>query len=55
VADPLSKKGHSFSQLSCDTIGACIEVQRQLGLHCMETDYQRALELALAKRGMGLK
>jgi GxxExxY protein len=33
-------------------IGACIEVQRQLGLHCMEVDYQRALELALRKRGL---
>ena len=32
--------------------GACIEVQRQLGPHCLEVDYQRALELALAKRGL---
>jgi GxxExxY protein len=43
---------HSFERLSYDTIGACIEVQRQLGRHCMEVDYQRALELALAKRGI---
>jgi GxxExxY protein len=43
---------HSFERLSYDTIGACIEVQRQLGRHCMEVDYQRALELALAKRGV---
>jgi len=48
----LSKKGHGFSQLSYDTIGACIEVQSQLGVHCMEVDYQRALELALGKRGL---
>jgi hypothetical protein len=33
-------------------IGACIDVQRQLGLHCMEPDYQRALEIALPKRGL---
>ena len=25
-------------------------MQRQLGLHCMEVDYQRALKLALKKR-----
>ncbi len=48
----LSHKGHDFSQLSHDVIGACIEVQRQLGLHCMEVDYQRALGIALAKRGL---
>ena len=47
-----SRKGHGFSQLSYDTIGACIEVQSQLGVHCMEVDYQRALELALGKRGL---
>jgi len=38
-----------------------MDVQRQLGLHCdvvpvpargMEVDYQRALELALNKRGL---
>ncbi len=44
--------GHAFEQLSYDVFGACIEVQRQLGPHCMEVDYQRALELALAKRGL---
>ncbi len=49
---PLSKKGHSFGQLSYDSIGACIDVQRQLGVRCMEVDYQRALELALPKRGL---
>jgi GxxExxY protein len=48
----LSHKGYDFSQLSHDVIGACIDVQRQLGLHCMEVDYQRALGIALAKRGL---
>ncbi len=42
--------GHSFESLSYLVFGACIEVQRQLGPHCMEVDYQRALELALGKR-----
>ena len=44
--------GHVFERLSYTVWGACIEVQRQLGPHCMEVDYQRALELALAKRGL---
>jgi GxxExxY protein len=44
--------GHAFEPLSYQVWGACIEVQRQLGPHCMEVDYQRALELALAKRGL---
>ncbi len=52
MSHPLSKKGYQFEQLSHDTIGACIDVQRQLGVHCMEVDYQRALELALPKRGL---
>jgi GxxExxY protein len=47
-----STKGYDFEQLSHDVIGACIDVQRQLGIHCMEVDYQRALELALPKRGL---
>jgi GxxExxY protein len=47
-----SNKGYKFSQLSYEVIGACIDVQRQLGVHCMEVDYQRALEIALAKRGL---
>ena len=42
--------GHAFEPLSYAIFGACIEVQRQLGPHCMEVDYQRALELALKKR-----
>ncbi len=40
---------HSFEPLSYRVIGACIDVQRQLGTHCMEVDYQRALEVALPK------
>jgi GxxExxY protein len=51
----LSACGHEFSRLSYETIGACIDVQHQLGLHCTEVDYQRALELALAKRRLGLE
>ena len=47
-----STKGHQFERLSYDVIGACIDVQRQLGLHCREVDYQRALALALPKRGL---
>jgi GxxExxY protein len=52
VTTERSRKGYAFSQLSHDTIGACIDVQRQLGLHCMEVDYQRALALALKKKGL---
>jgi GxxExxY protein len=47
-----SRKGYSFEQLSYEVIGACIDVQRQMGVHCMEVDYQRALEIALTKRGL---
>jgi GxxExxY protein len=42
--------GHTFEAVSYEVFGACIEVQRQLGPHCMEVDYQRALQLALSKR-----
>ena len=45
--------GHVFEPLSYAVWGACIEVQRQLGPHCMELDYQSALELALPKHGLG--
>ncbi len=45
-------KRHPFEPLSYKVIGACIDVQRQLGTHCMEVDYQRALELALPKFGV---
>ena len=55
MSEPFSIKGYTFGTLSYETIGACIEVQRQLGVHCMEVDYQRALELALAKRGLGFE
>ncbi len=47
-----SKKDHTFEALSYATIGACIDVQRQIGIHCMEVNYQRALELALPKQGL---
>ncbi len=45
-------KRHQFEPLSYNVIGACIDVQRQLGTHCMEVDYQRALELAFPKFGV---
>jgi len=46
------RKGlYQFEPLSYNIIGACIDVQRQLGVHCMEVDYQRALEIALPKFG----
>ena len=44
--------GHEFEALTHDALAACIDVQRQLGLHCTEADYQRALELALPKHGV---
>jgi len=47
-----SQRGYSFETLSQTVIGACIDVQRQLGIHCMEVDYQRALAIALQKRGL---
>ena len=43
---------HHFEPLSYEVFGACISVQRQLGAHCMEVDYQRALELELRLRGL---
>jgi GxxExxY protein len=52
MTQPRSRKGHSFEHLSYEVIGACIDVQRQLGVHCMEVDYQRALALALPRRGL---
>jgi GxxExxY protein len=53
MSDSRSRKGYPFEALSHAVIGACIDVQRQLGVHCMEVDYQRALELALKKNGLG--
>jgi GxxExxY protein len=50
--DNASRKGYEFSPLSYAVIGACQDVQKQLGVHCMEVDYQRALRIALRKRGM---
>jgi GxxExxY protein len=47
-----SRKGYDFFSLSYAVIGACQDVQRQLGVHCMEVDYQRALGIALSKRGL---
>jgi len=52
MTQPGSRKGYNFSALSYSVIGACQDVQRQLGVHCMEVDYQRALEIALSKRGL---
>ncbi len=49
---PKSTKGYDFNPLSYKVIGACQDVQRQLGVHCMEVDYQRALEIALTKSGL---
>ncbi len=49
---PSSRKGYQFEPLSYKVIGACQDVQRQLGVHCMEVDYQRALEIALTKAGL---
>lgn len=43
---------HQFEPLSYKVIGACVDVQRQLGVHCREIDYQRALELAFPKFGV---
>ena len=52
MTTPASHKGYNFSALSYAVIGACQDVQRQLGVHCIEVDYQRALEIALSKRGL---
>ena len=52
MTSPTSRKGYNFSPLSYAVIGACQDVQRQLGVHCMEVDYQRALEIALNKLGL---
>ena len=52
MPDARSQKGHRFEPSSHAVIGACIDVQRQLGVHCMEVDYQRALQLALPKEGL---
>lgn len=51
MASKVGRQGRQFESLSGAVIGACIEVQRQLGRHCMEVDYQRALEIALPRIG----
>ena len=43
---------HQFEPLSGKVLAACIDVQRQLGVHCMEVDYQRALAIAFPKFGV---
>jgi GxxExxY protein len=52
MSQSTSREGYHFEPLSYKVIGACQDVQRQLGVHCMEVDYQRALELALSKIGL---
>lgn len=47
-----SYRGYDFEDLSYRVFGACIAVQRRLGVHCMEIDYQRALEQELTRRGI---
>ncbi len=49
---PGVKGRHKFEPLSYAVLGACIDVQRELGVHCLEVDYQRALEVALEERGL---
>ncbi len=44
------KGRHEFEPLSHAVLGACIDVQRHLGVHCREVDYHRALEEALRDR-----
>jgi GxxExxY protein len=55
VTENASRKGYDFGSLSYAVIGACQDVQRQLGVHCMEVDYQRALRIALRKRGLSCR
>lgn len=52
MSNPSAKGRYEFEPLSYRIIGACIDVQRQMGVHCMEVDYQRALEIALPKFGV---
>lgn len=49
---PAPRKGYYFNPLSYKVTGACQDVQRQLGVHCMEVDYQQALAIALTKSGL---
>jgi GxxExxY protein len=52
MSQPSKVSRHSFEALSRKVIAACIDVQRQLGVHCREIDYQRALALALPKQNV---
>ncbi len=52
MSDSVARPRHQLGALSGQVIGACIEVQRVLGRHCMEVDYQRALEVAFRAHGL---
>lgn len=47
-----SVKGYIFESLSGIVLESCIDVQRQMGVRCMEVDYQRALVIAFKKLGL---
>jgi GxxExxY protein len=55
MSQPTKAARYSFEALSRKVIAACIDVQKQLGVHCMEVDYQRALELALPKQNVSFQ
>ena len=55
MAKQTSTKGYDFEPLSYEVIGACIDVQRQLGSHCKEEDYQRAVAIAFNQRGLAFE
>ena len=44
-----AKRKHQLQPVSCSVLGACLGVRRQLGVHWMEADYLRALEVALRR------
>lgn len=52
---PHASRKREFEPLSYAVLNACIAAQSQLGRHCTEIDYQRALELALPERGLGFE
>ncbi len=54
MGDSPRKGLYKFEPLSYNIIGACIDVQRQLGLHCMEVDYQRALAMPCPNLALSL-
>lgn len=47
-----SHKGYDFGELSGKTIGACIEVHKNLGPGFKEITYQRALAMELKIQGL---